>query len=306
MNKKQNLKRSKREINEAHGSITKSHPKVSRIISRKKDSVLKPDTIQKIKNNLVVLKDENKDGLIVLKQESLYRPLLIVFGIQLFVMMIVFPNIFDDLWPEAMTFIRNIISWMALSATGTLLPIPGMSPSDYRYILDIILDASVPDLEVFLIGLLIVCSDTLFAFFGYKFADTLRKLFMPKTNEVEEKKINDKFRKSGNVVTFLGAATPFPFTLTIYAAGALKLPQKGFLIAVFTGRLVKYFLLAFPIRMFNFDLVEYGESLWNQFISGNLVLGHYIIIFLISILVIWLIVSILKSIMKKRKLKNSV
>uniref|UniRef100_UPI004056475D hypothetical protein n=1 Tax=Candidatus Electrothrix sp. TaxID=2170559 RepID=UPI004056475D len=82
----------------------------------------------------MALKDENKDGYIVLKQESLYKPLLIVFGIQVFVMAILFPNIFDDLWSEGMTQIRNVIAWMALSASGTLLPIPGLSPSDYRFI----------------------------------------------------------------------------------------------------------------------------------------------------------------------------
>jgi hypothetical protein len=48
-------------------------------------------------NNLVAIHDENDDGYIVLKQDSLYKPLLIVFGIQLLIMMIIFPNIFDEL-----------------------------------------------------------------------------------------------------------------------------------------------------------------------------------------------------------------
>ena len=252
-------------------------------------------------NDKVLIRDENKDGYIMLKQESLYRPLLIIFGVQLFVMMIVFPNIFDNLWPNVMAQIRNIISWMALSASGTLLPIPGLSPSDYRFI-GLILSNNT-DLYVLLIGLLIVASDTLFAFFGYKFTKTLRKLFMTKRNQKDEDKIDAQFKKYGNVAMFLGAATPLPFTLMIYTAGALKLPRRGFLIAVAFGRALKYALIALPIRLFNFDLMGYGRRKLDQFLAGDLKVDHYIFIVILLLLVSWLLISIFRTI-KKNKIQK--
>jgi len=254
-------------------------------------------------NNKVLIRDENKDGYIMLKQDSLYRPLLIVFAIQLLVMMIVFPNIFDNLWPNVMNQIRNIISWMALSASGTLLPIPGLSPSDYRYI-GIVLSPLYDNLYVLLIGLLIISSDTLFAFFGYKFTKTLRKLFITKTNKKDEEKVNARFKKYGNVAMFLGSATPLPFTLMVYTAGALKLPRKGFLVAVFFGRAVKYSLLTIPIRLFNFDLIGYGERKWSQLLTGELKVDHYIFIFITILLLVWLGISIYNTV-KKQKVEKS-
>lgn len=255
-------------------------------------------------NDKVLIRDENKDGYIMLKQESLYRPLLIVFGIQLLVMMIVFPNIFDSLWPNVMNQIRNIISWMALSAAGTLLPIPGLSPSDYRYI-GVILSPTQTDLYVLLIGLLIVASDTLFAFFGYKFTKTLRTLFMVKKNQKNEEKVNTQFKKYGNVAMFLGAATPLPFTLMIYTAGALKLPLKGFFIAVVFGRALKYVLIALPIRLFHFDLIGYGRRKLDQFLAGDLKVDHYIFIVISLLLIGWLLISIFRTI-KKNKIQKKV
>jgi membrane protein YqaA with SNARE-associated domain len=269
---------------------------------RNKQEILKRNQVREEKA-YVAIHDENKDGYIVLKQESLYKPLIVVFSIQLLVMMIVFPNIFDNLWPEAMSLIRNIISWMALSASGTLLPIPGMSPSDYRYI-GLILSPNNSNMYILLIGMLIVSSDTLFAFLGYKFTKTLRKLFAAKTNEKDEKKTNERFQKYGNLAMFLGSATPLPFTLMVYTAGAIKLPRKGFLIAVFLGRTFKYALLAVPIRLFDFDAIGYGTTLFNEFLAGRLVLAHYIIIGLTFILFVWFGISIYRNIRNIKRNKT--
>jgi membrane protein YqaA with SNARE-associated domain len=143
---------------------------------------------------------------------------------------------------------------MALSASGTLLPIPGPSPSDYRYLL--LLASNVTSIYILLIGGLIVLSDTLFAFFGYKFTRTLRKLFANNVNEKDKERTNRRFERYGNLAMFFGAATPLPFTLMVYTAGALKLPKKGFMIAIFLGRTVKYSLLAIPMILFNFNIIN--------------------------------------------------
>jgi membrane protein YqaA with SNARE-associated domain len=269
---------------------------------KNRENILKRNQVKNEKA-YVAIHDENKDGYIVLKQESLYKPLLVVFGIQVFVMLVLFPNIFDSLWPDAMLFIRNIISWMALSAAGTLLPIPGMSPSDYRYI-RLIVDLNNSDMYILLIGLLIICSDTLFAFFGYKFTKTLRKLFASKASESDVKKTNERFQKYGNVAMFLGSATPLPFTLMVYTAGAIKLPKKGFLIAVFFGRMFKYTILAVPIRLFNFDVINYGRILLEKFLEGNLVLEHFIIVGIVVLLITWLAISIFRTIRNTKKNKT--
>jgi len=250
-------------------------------------------------NNKVLIRDENKDGFVLLERTSLYRIFFIAFTFQVFVMLIFFPNIFDSLWPNAMNQIRNIVSWMALSASGTLLPIPGLSPSDYRYI-GLVLSTTHDNAYVMWIGLLIITSDTLFAFFGYKFTKTLRKVFVTKTNKKDEDRVNAQFKKYGNIAMFLGAATPLPFTLMVYTAGALKLPRRGFLIAVFVGRALKYTLIALPIRLFNFDLIGYGKSLWSDLLEGQFRVMHYLAISVLVMLIAWLVLSLLKTIRKQK------
>lgn len=248
----------------------------------------------------VAIHDENKDGYIVLKQESLYKPLLIVFGIFLFVMIVIFPiSIFDSLWSEAMLFFRNMVSWASLSAVATLLPLP-VSFSDVRLLSVIGNPLQYDNWYVALLIIFIVISDTAFAFLGYRFTKTLRRLFANKTKEKDEKKTNDRFKKYGNLAMYLGASTPLPFTLMVYTAGALKLPRKGFIAAVFVGRLTKYALIAVPLRLFGFDLIEYGKSLWTDLIAGHLNVSHYAIFSIVGLLILWLVLSILKTIKKEK------
>jgi len=250
-------------------------------------------------NAYVAIHDENEDGYIVLKEESLYKPLLIIFGIQLFVMIVLFPNIFDDLWKNEMSFLRNLISWVSLSATATLLPLP-VSFADVRLLTQIVIDpVKYSNIYLILISLFIVISDTFFAYLGYKFAKTLRKLFMSKkTDNADEKKANERLLRYGNIAMFLGAASPLPFTLMIYVAGAIKLPKRGFVIAVFIGRLVKYSLLTLPLRLFNFNFIEWGKTLWNDFTVGNLYSTHYIFIIILMMLVLFFTISLLRTIKK--------
>lgn len=255
--------------------------------------------------DFIAVKDENKDGYIVLKQESLYKPLLIVFGIFLFVMIIIFPiSIFDALWTDAMLFFRNMISWMSLSAVATLLPLP-VSFSDVRLLTLIGNPTQYSNLYLILMIMFIVVSDTFFAILAYRFTKTLRKLFANKTKEKDEKKANERFKKYGNLAMYLGASTPLPFTLMVYTAGALKLPMKGFILAVFVGRMTKYALIAVPIRLFNFDLMAYGLKLWTQLLAGDLKVDHYIFIVISLLLIGWLLISIFRTI-KKNKIQKKV
>lgn len=269
-----------------------------KIVNNRKRNYLRNKNYMRQKmqgKDFIAVKDENKDGYIVLKQESLYKPLLIVFGIFLFVMIIIFPiSIFDALWTDAMLFFRNMISWMSLSAVATLLPLP-VSFSDVRLLTLIGNPTQYSNLYLILMIMFIVVSDTFFAILAYRFTKTLRKLFANKTKEKDEEKANELFKKYGNLAMYLGASTPLPFTLMIYTAGALKLPMKGFILAVFVGRMTKYALIAVPIRLFNFDLMAYGLKLWTQLLAGTLKADHYIIFSLISILVLWLVISIFKT-----------
>ena len=268
---------------------------------KKQKELIEKKEIKSEDKALVAIHDENKDGYIVLKQESLYKPLLVVFGIFIFVLIIIFPiSIFDEMVPEFMSFMRMLVNWTFLSSVATLLPLP-VSFSDLNLLRVIGNPVLYSNLYVILMVAFIVISDTFFALIAYRFTRTLRKIFANKTKEKDEKKANERFQKYGNFAMFLGAATPLPFTLMIYTAGALKLPKKGFLLAVLIGRAVKYTLIALPLRLFNFDLVQYGQSLLDSFLAGNLGVVHYIILGITAILITWLSISIYKNIKKSKK-----
>ena len=268
---------------------------------KKQKELIEKKEIKSEDKALVAIHDENKDGYIVLKQESLYKPLLVVFGIFIFVLIIIFPiSIFDEMVPEFMSFMRMLVNWIFLSSVATLLPLP-VSFSDLNLLRVIGNPVLYSNLYVTLMIAFIVISDTFFALMAYRFTRTLRKIFANKTKEKDEKKANERFQKYGNFAMFLGAATPLPFTLMIYTAGALKLPKKGFLLAVLIGRAVKYTLIALPLRLFNFDLVQYGQSLLDSFLAGNLGVVHYIILGITAILITWLSISIYKNIKKSKK-----
>jgi len=204
---------------------------------------------------------------ITIKEESLYKPLLVTFLIFLLVMVIVFPNsIFDNLAPSIMVFLRRLIYWMSLSSVATLLILP-VSVYDIELI-RIFADASTYTLlfVVFAITFAVIF-DTLFAFLGYRFTKQLSKLFARKAKKTDVEKSNDRLRKYGNIGMFFFSCTPLPFTLAIYTAGAVRLPKAGFLIAVACGRLVKYSAFAFFLRVFNINLVDFFRDLFAFFVA---------------------------------------
>lgn len=206
-------------------------------------------------------KDNHK--LITLKEESLYKPLLIMFIIFLFTMVIIFPtSIFDTMIPDAMSFLRKLVGWMSLSATATLLILP-ISVFDVELIRIFSSTATYTDWYVVFVVIFAVLSDTLFAFIGYRFTKTLRRLFARKAKKSDIQKSNDKLQKYGNLGMFFFACTPLPFTLAIYTAGAVRLRRRWFLIAVASGRLVKYAAIALFLRIFGINLIEIGQNLFS-------------------------------------------
>jgi len=209
------------------------------------------------------LASSKKDNLkhITLKQESLYKPLLITFAIFLIVMVILFPtSIFDSMIPEVMSFLRRLVGWMSLSATATLLILP-ISVFDVELLRIFSSTNLYSDWYVVFVILFAVFSDTLFSYIGYRFAKTLRKLFASKAKKADIIKSNENLQKYGNVGMFFFASTPLPFTLAIYTAGAVRLNRRGFLIAVALGRTVKYSAFALFLRLFGINLVELGQNL---------------------------------------------
>lgn len=256
-----------------------------------------------INKEMIAIRDENKDGYIVLKQDSLYKPLLIVFGIFIFVLVVIFPiSIFDNLWPDGMRFFRTLVKWVSYSGAATMLPLPA-SPVDVDFVIGVS-SGAFNDFHIIWLTALIVVSDTFFALVGYKFSRTLKKLFAGKTSEKDEKKTNDRFDRYGNFAMFLGAATPLPFTLMIYTAGALKLPKKGFVIAVVAGRTIKYALIVFIIKIFGEPALNYGTELINSLLSGNIGVAHYVIGLVLLALLTWAGIIVYKYIKSRNEEKQ--
>ncbi|MBU1143172.1 MAG: VTT domain-containing protein [Firmicutes bacterium] len=200
---------------------------------------------------------------ITVREESLYKPFLTVILILTFILVIIFPiSIFDNMFPEVMSFLRRLFGWMSLSAVATLLVLP-VSVFDLELI-RIFSDFNQYDtgFVIFAIGFAVL-SDTFFAFIGYRFTKQLTKLFLRKVKKRDFEKSNANIRKYGNIGMFFFSCTPLPFTLAIYTAGAVRLNLKGFLIAVASGRLVKYTAFALFLRLFGINLVELGQNLFT-------------------------------------------
>lgn len=198
---------------------------------------------------------------ITLKEESLYKPLMVTFLIFIVILVILFPySIFDSMIPQIMAFLRRVVGWMSLSAVATLYVLP-VSVYDVQLI-SIFSNTTLYSnwYVVMAIGFAILF-DTFFAYLGYRFTKQLSRLFMRKAKRSEVEKSHDKLRKYGNYGMFVFACTPLPFTLAIYTAGAVRLHKKGFLLAVALGRLVKYSAFALLLRLFGINLVELGREL---------------------------------------------
>ena len=196
---------------------------------------------------------------VTLREDALYKPFLVTFALLLISMIIVFPtSIFDQTIPGVMAVLRQLVGWMSLSAVATLFVLP-VSVFDIELIRIFSDSARYSDLTVGGIILFAVFADTLFASVGYRFTRTLRNLFMRKVKRRTVEVSNVRLQKYGNIGMFIFAVTPLPFTAAIYTAGALRLNRLGFLVAVSSARLIKYSAFALFLRLFNINLIEWGQ-----------------------------------------------
>ncbi len=198
---------------------------------------------------------------ITVREESLYKPFLVTFSLFMIVMIIIFPtSIFDQTIPGVMIVLRKLVGWMSLSAVATLLVLP-VSVFDIELIRTFSDTQTYSNLLVIGVVIFAVFADTLFAYIGYRFTKTLRHLFMRKVKNRNVEISNVRLQKYGNIGMFLFAVTPLPFTAAIYTAGALRLNKWGFLLAVSSARFIKYSAFALFIRIFQINLVEWGQNL---------------------------------------------
>ncbi|TVP85671.1 MAG: hypothetical protein EA375_03655 [Acholeplasmataceae bacterium] len=209
------------------------------------------------------MRKPGQDKTIMLKEESLYKPLLVTFLVLLFAMVIVFPiSIFDNLFPDFMFFLRRMISLLSLSAVATLLVLP-VSVLDVELLRVFSRADLYDDFYVMFVIAFAVFADTLFSYIGYKFTKTLRKVFVRKAKKADIEKSNAKLQKYGNLGMFFFAWTPLPFTLAVYTAGAVRLNRKGFLLAVAAGRTIKYSAFALALRLFDINLIDFFQNIFQ-------------------------------------------
>jgi membrane protein YqaA with SNARE-associated domain len=209
----------------------------------------------------------NRDRNIILKEHSLYKPLLYMFLIFMFVQILLFESIFDRNYGAIMDVLRQFLLLFSSSAIATLLILP-VSVLDIQLLAIYSNTIDYSHLFVVVVTIFAVFSDTVFAYVGYRFTKTLRKIFANKTNKADVERNNAKLHKYGNFGMFIFACTPLPFTLAIYTAGAIRLRRSGFLLAVAAGRTVKYSAFALFLRLFGINLVQWGQTLF-QVIFGS-------------------------------------
>lgn len=93
--------------------------------------------------------------------------------------------------------------------------------------------------------LFIAAFDTAFAVVTYLLSHKLSRAIV--RNEKKRQKLDElllKLEKQAPLWLFIAGATPFPFTLTIYAAATLKYDLKKFTIIIAASRLTKYIVVA--------------------------------------------------------------
>jgi membrane protein YqaA with SNARE-associated domain len=222
---------------------------------------------KKEKTKLTIIKDRfGKDIQIqknvILKETSIYKPLLIVFGLSLIAQIILFNNtVFDsmnDPIPSILNYIRLAAAAMVSSAATVLiiLPIPVTFSDAFLF-----LQYNIANSIIYTGGfvLITIAADILWAYVGYKFTSVFRRLFARKASNRDVKSTNSRLSKYGNAAVLLFAATPLPFTVAVYAAGALKLNLTYYLLAVSVGRFIRH--------GFFFLLIEVSGLTVNQFIE---------------------------------------
>ena len=124
--------------------------------------------------------------------------------------------------------------------------------------LDAYFIATFNDYNIYLTILIMVICDIITAIMTYKFTFWLTpKLIKKEKTKEKMKSLQEKVRKWGWGALFIAAATPLPYTLTIYAAGVVGYNNlSAFIFATGLGRLTKYIMVAlltfYGIKFFSF------------------------------------------------------
>jgi membrane protein YqaA with SNARE-associated domain len=229
--------------------------------------------IKKEKTKLTIIKDRFGKDIqvqknVILKETSIYKPLLIVFGLSLIAQIILFNNtVFDsmnDPIPLILNYIRLAAAVVVSSAATVLviLPIPITFSDAFLF-----LQYNIANSLIYTGGfvLITIAADILWAYVGYKFTSVFRRLFARKATNQDIKSTNSRLSKYGNAAVFLFAATPLPFTVAVYAAGALKLNLTYYLLAVLVGRFIRHGFFFLLIEVSGLTVDQFIEIITNLF-----------------------------------------
>lgn len=205
--------------------------------------------------------DSRYNKSIILTEKTIYKPLGIMFALFLFFQIILFPtSVFDNIFPEVMSFLRRMFELTIYSGIATLFTFPVS-------LLDVRLVSIYSNIENSLTYMAVatgwaVLSDTTFAVLGYVFANKLMTIFLSKKDrEKNHTKMKGFLDKYGFWGMFIAAATPFPFTIAIYYAGAMKIDKRKFIVSTVLGRLTKYVSIGGFLVLFGVNIIDFFSNL---------------------------------------------
>lgn len=134
--------------------------------------------------------------------------------------------------------------------------------------------------NIYLTVLLLAIVDGLTGVLAYKLSYILIPKFAKKQKHKEQLiNIGKKLDKWGWLVVFIAAATPFPYTLTIYAAGVVNWGNnRKIYTSVFFGKLLRYSVIA-TATYFGYQ-IDYSYLIKNylqEIIIGGILLLTFIL-----------------------------
>lgn len=132
----------------------------------------------------------------------------------------------------------KILILIVSSFIATLLPLP--FPVVEGSLLTV-LDINNTILWYGAIAMLVTITDTIFGVITYLLSGKLSHLVIRSEKRKQQlENIHEKLKGQAPFWLFVAGATPFPFTLTIYASAVIKYDLRKFVILMFFSRLVKY------------------------------------------------------------------
>jgi len=96
-----------------------------------------------------------------------------------------------------------------------------------------------------------------------------------KVGKSRAEKVYKKFEKGGFSTVFVGSILPPPFPLVpvLMAAGVLQYPEHKFLAALSLGRGVRFFVIAFLVRLYGTAIVGWPGRYYRPFLYVLISLG---------------------------------